>query len=316
MVFKTHDVIRYNYAYDARAGGPGQLQLWGILGKIADVRFVDDAFPVPAPVPAPDLNSATAYYGRKSLPGLIEMLRNRRRVSVTIDDQGPVSIRNTFGLADSLVVCAGCASDLLAAKTQGIQDAMRRLVAFCGVDAPPEICPITFHLSADGACGAYQPGVTTGAFGLDPAGLGTICLYDVEKQHRALPFTVANASTRQDQLLPVHEAMHGWFVGRQSNYRVQEPFCKLASFFISEVAPFPDLCSFFATTPDTHPDALMKYLCRMGMTATLASQVLALLARKAEELGRALSDDEFAAVVSAVFGQDAVPAFRSAGILP
>jgi hypothetical protein len=97
---------------------------------------------------------------------------------------------------------------------------------------------------------------------------------------------------------------------------VQEPFCKLASFFISEVPPFPDLCSFFATTPDTHPDALMKYLCRMGMTATLASQVLVLLARKAEELGRALSDDEFAAVVSAVFGQDAVPAFRSAGILP
>lgn len=314
MTSRTHEVSGYNYSFDARAGGVGQLQLWGSLGKILDARFVDDGAPVPAAVPSASLDSAVAYYRRGSLPGLLDLLRGRGRVGVSIDASGPVSIRQLLGLGDSLVVCPTCAADLLAAKTTGLLEAMRRLVEFCGADAPPDICPITFHLSADGACGAYQPGVTTGYFGLDASGLGQVCLFDVEKLDRAPPFTVANASTRQDQLLAVHEAMHGWFVGRQTNYRVQEPFCKWLSFYISETPPPP--CAWFVATPDEHPDALMKYLCGMGMNTTIMQQILARLARAALAAGRPLSDAEFAGLVSEVFGRDATPAFRSAGILP
>lgn len=316
MAYKTHQVMNYNYSFDARAGGPGRLQLWGIQGTIAEVNFVDDIATVPPPIASPDLNSATVFFRRSALAGLIDMLRNRSRVSVTINDQGLVSIHNTFGLTDSLVVCSTCAPDLLKAKTSGIQEAMRRLVNYCGADALPEVCPITFHLDDDSYCGPYQSGTTTGYFSRDPSGLGHICLYDVEKDNRSLPFTVENAQTIQDQLLPVHEVMHAWFVGRQDNYRIQEPFCKLTSFIISEMSGGPEYCHWFSSTPDDHPDVLMKYLCEMGMTSQLAAQTLKLLAQSAADKGRALSEVEFASIVTTVLGQDAVPAFRSAGILP
>ena len=29
MAFKVHKIHKYNYAFDARAGSPGRLQLWG-----------------------------------------------------------------------------------------------------------------------------------------------------------------------------------------------------------------------------------------------------------------------------------------------
>ena len=139
---------------------------------------------------------------------------------------------------------------------------------------------------------------------------------EVEKENRARPFTVENARTIQDQLLPVHEAMHGWFVGRQQNYRIQEPFCKLTSFIISEAPGGPDYCSFFRFTPNDHPDVLMKYLCAIGMNAERAAHVLKQVAQSAATKGEALTDAEFADAVSTVFGLDAVPSFRLAGILP
>jgi hypothetical protein len=36
-----------------------------------------------------DLNSATAFFKRSALPGLIDMLRNEGPVSVTINNQPP-----------------------------------------------------------------------------------------------------------------------------------------------------------------------------------------------------------------------------------
>jgi hypothetical protein len=89
MAFKVHEIKRYNYSFDARAGGPGRLQLWGDQVKIAEVGFVDDTSAVPAPIISPDLNSATASFKRGALTGLIDMLRNERPVSVTINNQAP-----------------------------------------------------------------------------------------------------------------------------------------------------------------------------------------------------------------------------------
>ena len=89
MAFKVHQVKRYNYSYDARAGGPGRLQLWGDLGLLAEVAFVDDAAAVPAPTFTPDMNRATISFKRSACSGLIDMLRNENPVSVTINNQVP-----------------------------------------------------------------------------------------------------------------------------------------------------------------------------------------------------------------------------------
>jgi hypothetical protein len=89
MAFKVHQIAKYNYAFDARAGGAGRLQLWGDAGKVAEIGFVDDTAPVPAPTLAADLNSATVSFRRSALLGLVDMLRNESPVSVTINNQPP-----------------------------------------------------------------------------------------------------------------------------------------------------------------------------------------------------------------------------------
>jgi len=89
MAFKVHKIQTYNYSFDARAGSAGRLQLWGDKGKIAEVNFVDDNAVVPSPRLSPDLNSATAYFKRNTLQGLIDMLRNESPVNVTINNQPP-----------------------------------------------------------------------------------------------------------------------------------------------------------------------------------------------------------------------------------
>ncbi len=219
---------------------------------------------------------------------------------------------------DVKVVCSTCISDLLEAKTRGIEEAMRRLTELIGDNNMPlnfEVWPITFHLDGDDYCGQYQSGMT-GRFSRDGNGLGHVCLWDVEKENRWLPFTVENAEKIEDQLLPVHEAMHGWFVGRQGNYFIQEQFCKYVSFIISEMPGGPEYCGWFSTVQDDSPDRLMKYLCEMGMTPQSVVQVLKEAAKSAADRGRALTESEFADIVSAVLGTDTTPAFRAAGILP
>jgi hypothetical protein len=89
MAFKVHQVKHYNYAFDARTGGPGRLQLWSDNGKVAEVRFVDHTTTVPAPVISADLNFTTIYFKRSVHQSLIDMLRNEHPVSVTINNQGP-----------------------------------------------------------------------------------------------------------------------------------------------------------------------------------------------------------------------------------
>lgn len=93
MACEVHQVKNYNYSYDARAGGPARPQLWGSQGSIAEISFVDDTSPVPAPVP-PDLYGATIFFRRSMLPDLIDMIRNESPVSVTTNDQPPGFLRS------------------------------------------------------------------------------------------------------------------------------------------------------------------------------------------------------------------------------
>jgi len=89
MAYKVHKIKKYNYSYSARSGSPSRLQLWGNDGKIAEVNFIDDTSSVPDPILASDLNSATIAFKNSSVPGLIDMLRHERPVSVTINNQSP-----------------------------------------------------------------------------------------------------------------------------------------------------------------------------------------------------------------------------------
>jgi len=90
MSFKVHEIKQYNYSFDARSGGASRLQLWGGTGKlVAEIGFVEDNAPVPAPTFTPNLDSAVAYFKRSTLPGLVDLLRNEKPVSVTINNQPP-----------------------------------------------------------------------------------------------------------------------------------------------------------------------------------------------------------------------------------
>jgi hypothetical protein len=315
MEYKVHEITTYNYSFDAGRGGPGELQLRNDERMVAKIKFIDDHELVPDPVLAADWNSATLFFRYAELPGLVHKLRNESRLGLLITLDGSVTITKMQGAVDSLVVCASCNNHLLQAKTLGIQEAMRRTVAFCGADILPMYCPVTFHLDANGYCAPYTSGAT-GYASVDGSGLGHLCLYDVEKENRSLPFTPENAEKIEDQLLAVHEMMHIWFRGRQNNYLIQEPFCKMVSFIISEASFGPDYCNYFNNTPDDHPNVLMKYLCQMGLNDQKTGELLQQLAMVAGSLGRALSDEEFADLVTDVLGQNAIPAFESSGILP
>ncbi len=219
------------------------------------------------------------------------------------------------GLEDSLVVCQTCAPDLLRAKTEGIRIAMSLERAYAGADVLPQYAPITFHLDGDATCGTAADmiaryGYLTGFSGLDANGKGYVCLFDIEKTNRALPFTPENADTLADQLLPVHEAGHVWFYGRESDYAVQEPFVKMISFVLS--GAYPDPCTQFRVT--SPPDSLIADLCDAGMTIGDLPAILSVTAASAAEKGRPLSNAEFAGVVSGVVGHDVTSAFVAAGV--
>ncbi len=89
MAFKVHKIERYNYSFDARAGGPGRLQLWGEKGKLAEITFVDDTVAVPPPILFPNLEGANASFKRSTMVALIDMLRNEQPVAITVNNQPP-----------------------------------------------------------------------------------------------------------------------------------------------------------------------------------------------------------------------------------
>jgi hypothetical protein len=66
------------------------MQLWASGGVfILEIRFVEDTAAVPSPSLAADLSSATAYFKRRELSALVDLLRNEKPVFVTFNDQPP-----------------------------------------------------------------------------------------------------------------------------------------------------------------------------------------------------------------------------------
>ncbi|HEY6910830.1 MAG TPA: hypothetical protein VI356_15730 [Myxococcales bacterium] len=88
-MFKVHQIVNYNYSFDARLGGPGRLQLWGAQAKVAEIIFVPDGVPLPPPVLWPNLTGANAAFRFGAAEGLIDMLRNEGPISITVNDQPP-----------------------------------------------------------------------------------------------------------------------------------------------------------------------------------------------------------------------------------
>jgi len=228
----------------------------------------------------------------------------------------PAIITVLPGLADSEVVCPDCEPTLLQAKTAGILAALTDLVEFAGDDVHWDYAPVTFHLQGDETCGPYAAG-RTGFWRKDEDGRAHVCLFDLEKTNRSLPFTAENAGQPADQLLPVHEALHVWFANRLPNYAVEEPFCKLTSFIISGALAQtdPDPCAWF-NDQMPYPDRLMYDLCGLGLDEAGLSGILRRTATDSRQLGRTLSLPEFVGIVSDTLGTDAAPAFQAAGLLP
>lgn len=228
----------------------------------------------------------------------------------------PAIITELAGLSDSLAVCPDCPGGLLQAKLQGILLALEDLTVLAGDDIDFRLAPVTFHLQGDQLCGQYSGGMT-GFWTKDSGGLAHVCLFDLEKTNRSLPFTPENAIRLEDQLLPVHEAMHVWFATRISNYGVEEPFCKLASFYVSGALAQtdPDPCTWFnASMP--YPDRLMYDLCALGMDKAKLGLILDRTASDSLYNGGVRTVPQFTAIVTEVLGQDAAPAFRAAGLMP
>jgi len=89
MAFKVHNIKSYNYSFAANSGGPDRLQLWGDKGLIAEIRFVADSASVPAPTLWANLSGANAYFKAGHILSIIDMLRNEKPVSLTVNDQPP-----------------------------------------------------------------------------------------------------------------------------------------------------------------------------------------------------------------------------------
>jgi len=236
-------------------------------------------------------------------------------VTARTDAGAPQAPAHDLGLADSTVVCKTCSPALLAAKRKGIRLAMLLLPAYAGSDVRAANAPVTFHLDGDDLCGTADEmrrtyGFVTGKCTIDPTGRAHVCLFDVEKDDRAQPFTPANARLLTDQVLPLHEATHLWLIGRVADERAYEPFAKMVSLALS--GSMPDACAFRVAGG---VDQLVAALCDAGMTAADLPDVLRLLDVASRAKGAALTNAELASVVSAVIGGDATPAFRAAGLL-
>ena len=215
------------------------------------------------------------------------------RVDLKIDSFKTVKLLNT------ITVCQTCTKELLEAKTIGINKAMVVLYELLSYDVPVSI---VFHLDGDDTYGKYETGMTgyafTNKYGSD------ICLYDVEKENRSTEFNPINAVTIQDQLLVIHETMHVWFYERVNNYNIEEPFCKLTSFLLSETLD----CSWFGPN-FSYPDKLMYDLCGLGMDIEKLKQILRLIGNS-----KKISSADFSKICSSVLGKDTTSCFKNAGL--
>lgn len=235
--------------------------------------------------------------------------------TTTVEPTKPAEVTKTYGLTDSVVVGENCPDDLIEAKAVGIKQAMKIVIDNVG-DIMPSVRPVAFHLSGDATCGTAEAMVEEygylSGFAMHGGEQRDVCLFDLEKTSRIIPFTPENAVTLRDQLLPVHEVVHLWFVGRSSvGYGLEEPFAKALSFLIS--GAMGDFC--LDWHPDTYPDATLPDLCRLGLNADNLTFVFQAIAQDAAAKGRPLDVPEAASAISQVVGTDVTPAFVKAGLL-
>jgi hypothetical protein len=89
MAQQIHYITQYSYDFDARTGGPRLMQLWNEDGLIADLHFVPDGQPLPAPDFGPNLEWAVTYFYWSSFRAIADMLRHEDFVRVQINNDQP-----------------------------------------------------------------------------------------------------------------------------------------------------------------------------------------------------------------------------------
>ncbi len=228
---------------------------------------------------------------------------------------GCMNKTEAYGLTDSEVVCGSCSPEYLKAKTAGIMNALGSMVRQVG-DMIPRHGKVTFHLDMDQTCEdavarakAKGETVETNAFAecRDTDGVPEacdVCFVDSTKQD------LASAKSLAGQVLPLHEAGHIWWKGRKNLYNAEEPMVQILSFALSGDANF---C--IEHVWSGVPLSLVGDLCRLDITNALIVQIYKLSAARAADLGRELTAEELAQVVSNVMGQDMRPSFVTAGII-
>lgn len=216
----------------------------------------------------------------------------------------------SYGLMDSDVVCGSCSPEYLQAKTAGVKNALRVMIAQIG-DMHPRRGRITFHLDMDQTCTdivteAAKEGKTVHPGGFarcgDDLGACDICFRDETKQN------LEYAKSLAGQVLPLHEAGHVWWKGRENQYNAEEPMVQMMSFGLSGA----DWCSLIWGGV---PLSLVGDLCRAGITNAQVIRIYTSAAARSVEVGRELTGEELAQIVSAVMGKDMRASFVAAGII-
>lgn len=125
--------------------------------------------------------------------------------------------------------------DLLIAKHNGMENAIEKLRSFIG-ELPNK--PIYVHLNGDSDCGTAEDmnkshGYISGFIREGKDGNLMICTFDYEIESKRFPFNQENAIKIENQLLFIHEMVHGYFKNTSVSYKIQEDFSKAISFHIS-----------------------------------------------------------------------------------
>jgi len=163
-------------------------------------------------------------------------------IPIIISESKPINYYENYDTIEGRNIVTICEkpcpinNDLLLIKHNGMESAMEKLISVIG--EPPNK-PIYVHLNGDSDCGTAEDmnkshGFITGFSKLGKDGKPMICTFDYEKENRMLKFNKENAIKIEDQLLFVHEIIHGYFENTEVSYKIQENFCKAISFHISK----------------------------------------------------------------------------------
>ena len=224
----------------------------------------------------------------------------------------------TYGLKDSDVICHTCTSDVLAAKTAGINAALDVMIQQIG-DILPRQGKVTFHLDLDQTCTDAFARVTKSGMSENS------CFVECQTVSNTIP-DVCNvcytSALNQDlatmrslagQVLPIHEAGHVWWKGREVSYLIEEPMVQILSYVLSGDMKY---CTEHNWAASPRPLTLVGNLCSLGITTSQIIKIYTLTASVTAKRGGPLTDEEFISIVSVTLGTDTRPFFVKAGIAP